>query len=161
MKHIKLYEYFKDYEKSIIVFRGQYETFFNEKLEIGYTKTYGLFYTTPYINSAYFYTKPGQYDIREITVFEIPDNIAVVSGVYIDRLGYGKIQELKKMGYSGVTSNIGELFFDSGEIGLFDYYPPVHRFQTKNGKFSDSILNELKKFGLSESNIEYEKNLLK
>lgn len=156
MKYVKLFE---DFNKgTLTLFRGQHDTFFNDKNETGYFKYYKMLYLTPYIDSAYFYTYPGRSEVREISVFKVPDNIARVSGAYIDRLG-NKIDAFKEEGYAGVTSNVGELMYDRGEIGMFNLYSPVQRFQTKNGKFSDSDLRKLSKLGLSQHNIDREKSL--
>lgn len=145
-------------EEMITLFRGQSGEFYDEKSTKGYQNAYGLLFLSDDINNAYFYTKPGRSDIREILVFKVPGNIAKVQGVYIDRLG-NKIEQFKKEGYAGVTSNVGEMMADIGEVGMFKNYSPILRFQTKTGKFSDKDIDELKKLGLHNYNIKYEKNL--
>jgi hypothetical protein len=158
IERVKLFEEFN--EGFITLFRGQSGSFFDEKTETGYFKVYKMFYLTPYIDSAYFYTSPHRsHKKREISVFRVPNNIARVYGVYIDRLGIDKINALKEEGYSGVTSNIGELDPDIGEIGMFNLYSPVHRFQTETGKFSDSDLHRFLELGLSKYEFNLEKSL--
>jgi len=158
-QHIQLFEEFNENKGFITLFRGQSDKFFSKSEETGYFKIYKMFYLTPHIDSAYFYTKPGYSNIREILVFRVPDNIASISGEYIDRIGIDKINHLKQEGYLGVTSNIGELSFDKNEIGMFNLYSPIDRFQTQNGKFSDIDLYHLSKLGLSKYNIDKEKLL--
>ena len=158
-RHIQLFEEFNKNKEIITLFRGQSGNFYNESEETGYFKIYKMFYLTPHIDSAYFYTRPGYSNIREILVFQVPNNIARVSGVYVDRLGIDKINQLKHEGYLGVTSNIGELSFDKNEIGMFNLYSPIHRFQTQNGKFSNTDLDYLSKLGLSKYNIDKEKSI--
>jgi hypothetical protein len=140
------------------LFRGQSGDFFDEKAAKGYQKNYGMLFLSNDINNAYFYTKLGQQKIREILVFDVPDNIAKVQGVYIDRLGVDKIEKFKVEGYAGVTSNVAELMFDRGEVGVFQNYPPILRFQTTTGRFSNKDIKELKKLGLSGFNIKKEEN---
>jgi hypothetical protein len=160
MEHrIQLFEEFNKNKQFITLFRGQSDRFFNKSKETGYFKIYKMFYLTPYIDSAYFYTNPGYSNIREILVFRVPNNIARINGAYIDRLGIDTINKLKQEGYSGVTSNIGELSFDKDEVGMFNLYSPIDRFQTQNGKFSDIDLYHLSKLGLSKYNIDSEKLL--
>ena len=159
MSHIKTFESFLFEPRSLILFRGQSGEFFNDDKKVGYRKFYGMMFLSDDINNAYFYTKPGQQEIREITVFEVPGDIAKVQGVYIDRLGTDKIEQFKKEGYAGVTSNVGELEADKGEVGMFQNYPPVRRFRTNVGKFSNKDIKELKKLGLSDYNIKLEENL--
>jgi hypothetical protein len=159
MSHIKTFESFLFEPRSLILFRGQSGEFFNDDKKVGYLKFYGMMFLSDDINNAYFYTKPGQQEIREITVFEVPGDIAKVQGVYIDRLGTDKIEQFKKEGYVGVTSNVGELEADKGEVGMFQNYPPLRRFRTKVGKFSNKDIKELKKLGLSDYNIKLEENL--
>lgn len=158
-QHIQLFEEFNKNKGFITLFRGQSDEFFSKSKETGYFKTYKLFHLTPHIDSAYFYSKPGYSNIREILVFRVPDNIASISGRYIDRLGIDKINQLKQEGYFGVTSNIAELSFDKNEIGMFDLYSPIDRFQTQNGKFSNIDLYHLSKLGLSQYNIDKEKSI--
>ena len=158
-RHIQLFEEFNKNKGVITLFRGQSDTFFSESKEIGYFKTYKMLFLTPSIDSAYFYTKPGYSNVREILVFQVPDNIASINGIYIDRLGIDQIDKLKREGYLGVTSNIGELYFDKNEIGMFNLYSPIHRFQTQNGKFSNIDLYHLSKLGLSKYNIDKEKSI--
>jgi len=159
MKHINLYESFLNESKTLKLFRGQSKDFFDEKVTKGYQQSYGMLFLSNDVNNAYFYTNPGRQKIREILVFDVPDNIAKVQGVYIDRLGVNKIEKLKAEGYTGVTSNVAELMFDKGEVGMFQNYPPILRFQTNTGRFSDKDLKELKKLGLSEFNIKREDDL--
>lgn len=165
MKHVKLYEefvltetreIFLNESKTLKLFRGQSGDFFDEKATKGYQKDYGMLFLSSDINNAYFYTKHGQQKIREILVFEVPDNIAKVQGVYIDRLGIDEIEKFKAEGYAGVTSTIAELMFDRGEVGMFQNYPPILRFQTTTGSFSDKDIKELKKLGLSGFNVKKE-----
>lgn len=138
------------------LFRGQAGEFFDEKKLQGYQEAYGMLFLSDDINNAHFYTKPGQYQKREILVFEVPDKIAQVKGVYIDRLGSDEIAKLKQQGYVGVTSDIGELIFDKGEVGMFQNYAPVKRFQTEDGKFSQEDVAQLKSLGLSDTNVRKE-----
>jgi hypothetical protein len=160
MKYVKTYESFLNEGKDhLTLFRGQTGEFFDDNKKAGYQKMYGMLFLSDDINNAYFYTKPGQQEIREITVFEVPGNIAKVQGVYIDRLGTDKIEQFKKEGYDGVTSNVGELMADKGEVGMFQNYTPSRRFQTNNGKFSAKDIKELKKLGLADYYIKQEENL--
>lgn len=158
MRHIKLFEDFLNEAKTLTLFRGQSDEFFNDKKTKGYLEMYGMLFLSDNINNAYFYSNPGRNKIREILVFEVPANIAKVQGVYIDRLG-DKIQQLKKDGYSGVTSNVGELSFDKGEVGMFQNYKPVQRFQTNTGKFTEDDIIKLKKLGLSNAHVKKETEL--
>ena len=158
MEHIKLFEDFLNGAKTLTLFRGQSGEFFNDKKTKGYLEMYGMLFLSDNINNAYFYSNPGRNKIREILVFEVPANIAKVQGVYIDRLG-DKIQQLKKDGYSGVTSNVGELSFDKGEVGMFQNYKPVRRFQTNTGKFTEDDIIKLKKLGLSNAHVKEETEL--
>jgi hypothetical protein len=159
MSRIKTFESFLFEPRYLMLFRGQSGEFFDDNKKGGYQKYYGMLFLSDNINNAYFYTKPGQQEIREITVFEVPDDIAKVQGVYIDRLDTDKIEQFKKEGYAGVTSNVGELQADRGEVGMFQSYPPVRRFRTNVGKFSNKDIKELKKLGLSDYNIKLEENL--
>jgi hypothetical protein len=162
MKHLKkffLFENWIDEPGTITLFRGQAGHFFNDEELRGYQKSYNMLFLSNDINNAYFYTKPGYYDAREILVFEIPNNIARVQGIYIDRLGSDKIEQLKGEGYIGVTSNVGELSADEGEVGVFQNYKPTLRFQTTTGRFSKRDLTQLKKMGLSDFNIKGENML--
>jgi hypothetical protein len=158
-RNIQLFEEFNKNKEVITLFRGQSDNFFSEIEEIGYFKTYKMLFLTPHIDSAYFYTRPGYSNIREILVFQVPNNIASISGRYIDRLGIDKINQLKHEGYLGVTSDIGELSVDKNEIGMFNLYSPIHRLQTQNGKFSNIDLYYLSKLGLSKYNIDKEKSI--
>ena len=143
--------------KNILLFRGQSEKFYEESPQ-GYSKSYGMLFTSSDINNAYFYTKPGQYDVREILVFEVPNNIMRISGKYIDRAG-DEVKKAKAEGYAGITSNVAELEGDEGEVGLFKFYKPIAKYQTKDGAFREKDVQEMKKYGLSQFNITTEKEL--
>lgn len=145
--------------KNILLFRGQYGKFY-EKSKQGYSDAYGMLFVSSDINNAYFYTKPKQQMIREILVFEVPNNIMQISGKYIDR-ARDEVKKAKEEGYAGIASNIGELDADEGEVGLFNFYKPIAKYQTKNGAFSKKDLQELKQYGLSQFNQAIETELSK
>lgn len=148
-----------DRGKKILLFRGQSEKFYEESPQ-GYSDSYGMLFTNCDINNAYFYTKPKQNNVREILVFEVPNNIMRISGKYIDR-ARAEMQKAKEEGYVGITSNVGELTFDEGEVGLFKFYKPIAKYQTNNGVFDPKDVREMKKYGLSAFNITMEKKLYK
>lgn len=163
MEYTKTFnEYLNEASKSktIKLFRGQSGKFYNAKHITGYQKSFKMLFMSDDIDNALFYTYSGREQIREILVFEVPDNIAKVEGVYIDRLGTDKIEQLKKDGYSGVTSNRGEFMADKGEVGMFQNYTPILSIKTTNGKFSDKDIKKLKKLGLSDYEVKIEKNLI-
>ena len=143
--------------KNILLFRGQSEKFYEEAPQ-GYSDLYGMLFTSSDINNAYFYTKPKQNNVREILVFEVPNNIMRINGKYIDRAG-DEIKKAKAEGYDGVTSNVAELMFDEGEVGLFKVYKPIAKYQTTNGAFDPKDVQEMKKYGLSQFNVTKEKEL--
>lgn len=169
MKHLETYESFlregrfeavfteTSGGKNILLFRGQSEKFYEESPQ-GYSNFYGMIFVSSDINSAYFYTKPGQHDVRELLVFEVPNNIMRISGKYIDR-ALDEAEKAKAEGYAGITSNVAELMFDNGEVGLFKFYKPIAKYQTKEGAFSEKDVQEMKKYGLSQFNITTEKEL--
>lgn len=169
MKYVKTYESFLNegrYEavfteasggKNILLFRGQSGKFYEEAPQ-GYSDLYGMVFTSSDINNAYFYTKPKQNNVREILVFEVPNNIMRINGKYIDRAG-DDIKKAKADGYDGVTSNVAELMFDNGEVGLFKFYKPIAKYQTKNAAFDPKDVQEMKKYGLSQFNVTTEKEL--
>jgi len=169
MKYVKTYESYLNegrYEavfteasdrKNILLFRGQSGKFY-EELPQGYSDSYGMIFTSCDINNAYFYTKPKQNNVREILVFEVPNNIMRISGKYIDR-ARTEMQKAKEEGYDGITSNVAELMFDNGEVGLFKFYKPIAKYQTMDGAFDPRDVQEMKKHGLSQFNITTEKEL--
>lgn len=168
MKHLHTFESFlneglhavfteTDGGKNILLFRGQSGKFYEEKPQ-GYSESYGMIFTSSDINSAYFYTKPKQYNVREILVFKVPNNIMRIYGKYIDR-AHDEIKKSKAEGYDGITSNVGELMFDQGEVGLFKLFKPIARYQTTTGVFNSKDVREMKKYGLSQFNVTQEKEL--
>jgi hypothetical protein len=136
--------------KKIVLFRGQSDNFFKQKKQ-GYSEAYGMIFMSALIDSALFYTKPGRSKVREILMFEIPNNIMRISGKYIDRATEER-KKAKEEGFVGIVSDIGELDADWGEVGVFDFYKPVKKWQTTTGAFSMTDLKEMSKFGPSEWN---------
>lgn len=157
MKNIKTFEEFLFESNNLILFRGQSGDFYKEE-KLGYIKYYDMLFLTPDINSAYYYSLRGNEKVREISVFEVPDNIKHIQGSYIDR-DKKQVDKAKEEGYDGITSNVAEFIADKGEVGLFDIYKPIKRFQTITGSFTDKQLNEMKKYGLSQNNINNDKNI--
>ena len=159
VRYLKTYGSFLNEAKTLTLFRGQTDEFYDEKAKKGYQEHYSMLFLSNDVNNAYFYTNPERSKVREILIFEVPDKIAQVQGVYIDRLGSDKLKELQEEGYVGVTSNVGELMADKGEVGMFKNYKPVKRFQTTDGKFSEEDITVLKKYGLSSINVKRENSI--
>jgi hypothetical protein len=177
MKHIKAYESFLVEKtgndgfaiftetkggKNIFLFRGQAGKFFEEKRQ-GYNDSYGMLFASCDINNAYFYSGsgwdgPAANQIREIVIFEVPNKIARVYGKYIDRARTER-DKFKSEGYVGMTSNAGELMADRGEVGLFELYKPIKKWQTTTGSFDPADVAEMIKYGLEGHNIKREKEL--
>lgn len=138
-----------DGDDNIVLFRGQAHHFYNPNEPGGYFQHYGMLFVTNDINNAHFYTKtPGTVNLREIMVFSVPNRIQRVTGMFIDR-ATRLINTAKAQGYIGITSNLGELYQDRGEVGLFYNPTPIRRWQTTTGVFSPDDVSEMMKWGLN------------
>lgn len=136
-----------EFQGELTLFRGQSGKFY-EKIKQGYSgDAYGMLFLSDNINSAHFYSKPGFAETREILVFKVPNKIAKIQGKYIDRASEERAKA-RAEGYLGITSNVGELNVDKGEVGLFYMPKPIKSWRTESGAFTQEQVEEMKAFGL-------------